>query len=165
MFDFRRATLFCLEKRLLKHKTTIFSKNLGGHGPFGLHLDTTTLCPLSWKFSAYTSDSVSHVLVSTLQNHRSKTSKLTPFGRLHFSDNWGWPCAADRMWLICSSRKLYHKKRNIQTSTPSYDSRRFSSCDHAGLLLRVFPLRSAFISRPRCLGLIMKNRVKSFFFK
>jgi len=37
MFDFRRITLFCLEKRLSKHKMTLFSKNLGGHGPFGLH--------------------------------------------------------------------------------------------------------------------------------
>jgi len=35
MFDFRRITLFCLEKRLSKHKVTIFSKILGGHGPFG----------------------------------------------------------------------------------------------------------------------------------
>ena len=32
---FRRITLFCLEKRLSKHKMTIFSKNLGGHGPSG----------------------------------------------------------------------------------------------------------------------------------
>jgi len=30
MYDFRRITLFCLEKRLSKHKMTIFSKNLGG---------------------------------------------------------------------------------------------------------------------------------------
>jgi len=29
MFDFRRITLFCLEKRLSKHKMTILSKNLG----------------------------------------------------------------------------------------------------------------------------------------
>jgi len=29
VFDFRRITLFCFEKRLSKHKTTIFSKNLG----------------------------------------------------------------------------------------------------------------------------------------
>jgi len=29
MFDFRRTTLFCFEKRLSKHKMTIFSKNLG----------------------------------------------------------------------------------------------------------------------------------------
>ena len=36
MFDFTRITLFCLEKRLSKHKMTIFSKNLWGeHGPFG----------------------------------------------------------------------------------------------------------------------------------
>jgi len=35
MFDFRRITLFCLEKHLSKRKMTIFSKNLGGHGHFG----------------------------------------------------------------------------------------------------------------------------------
>jgi len=34
MVNFRRITLFCLEKRLPKHKTTILSKNLGGHDPF-----------------------------------------------------------------------------------------------------------------------------------
>jgi len=33
MFDFRRITLFCLEKRLSKHKMTMFSKNLGGAWP------------------------------------------------------------------------------------------------------------------------------------
>ena len=34
MFDFTRITLFCLEKRLSKHKMTIFSKNfLGGVAP------------------------------------------------------------------------------------------------------------------------------------
>jgi len=33
MFDFRRIRLFCLEKRLTKHKMTIFSKNLGGMAP------------------------------------------------------------------------------------------------------------------------------------
>jgi len=27
MFDFRRVTLFCLEKRLSEHKITIFSEN------------------------------------------------------------------------------------------------------------------------------------------
>ena len=34
MFDFMRITQFCLENRLSKHKMTIFSKNLRGHGPF-----------------------------------------------------------------------------------------------------------------------------------
>ena len=33
MFDFRRITLFCLEKRFSKHKMTIFSKHLGGAWP------------------------------------------------------------------------------------------------------------------------------------
>ena len=36
--------------------------------------------------------SVSHALVSTLQKHRSKTSKLLRFGSLHFRDKWGRPC-------------------------------------------------------------------------
>jgi len=35
MFNFRRITLFCLEKRLSKTKRTIFSKHFGGHDPFG----------------------------------------------------------------------------------------------------------------------------------
>ena len=34
---------------------------------------------------------VSHALVSTLQTHRPKTSKLIRFGSLRFRDNWGWP--------------------------------------------------------------------------
>jgi len=36
MFNFRRITLFCLEKRFSKHKMAIFSKNWGGHGSIGL---------------------------------------------------------------------------------------------------------------------------------
>jgi len=34
IFDFRRITLVCLEKRLSKHKMTICSKMFWGHGPF-----------------------------------------------------------------------------------------------------------------------------------
>ena len=40
MFDFRQITLFCLEKSLSKHEMTIFSKILGGHGPFRSSLAT-----------------------------------------------------------------------------------------------------------------------------
>ena len=43
MFDFRRITLFCLEKRLSKHKMTIFSKIFGEDGPFGPPLATPML--------------------------------------------------------------------------------------------------------------------------
>jgi len=36
MFDFRRITLFFLEKLLSKHKMSMFSKIVWvGHGPFG----------------------------------------------------------------------------------------------------------------------------------
>ena len=38
MFDFRRATVFCLCYRLSKHKMARSSKNLGGHGHPWLHL-------------------------------------------------------------------------------------------------------------------------------
>jgi len=34
MFDFRRITLICMEKRFSKHKKTVFAKHFGGHGPF-----------------------------------------------------------------------------------------------------------------------------------
>jgi len=44
MFDFRRITVFCLEKRLSKHKMTIFSKNLGGPCPLWPPLAT----PMFW---------------------------------------------------------------------------------------------------------------------
>jgi len=40
MFDLRRITLFCLEKRLWKHKMTTFSKNLGGALPLWPSLAT-----------------------------------------------------------------------------------------------------------------------------
>jgi len=40
MFDFRRITIFCLEKRVSRHKMTVFSKNLGGHDPFAPPLTT-----------------------------------------------------------------------------------------------------------------------------
>ena len=35
MFDFRRATVFCMEYRFSKHKMTRYSKNFGGHDPLG----------------------------------------------------------------------------------------------------------------------------------
>jgi len=43
MLDFRRITLFCLEKRLSKHKMAIFSKNFGGNGPLWLRLCLNSL--------------------------------------------------------------------------------------------------------------------------
>jgi len=53
MFNCRRITLFCLVKRLSKHKMTIFSKILGGG-----------MAPLAspQKFSAYITDSYIHVV-------------------------------------------------------------------------------------------------------
>jgi len=46
MFDFRRITLFHLEKRLSKHKMTIFSKNFGGAQPLWTPLATPMLACL-----------------------------------------------------------------------------------------------------------------------
>jgi len=47
MFDFRRITQFCLEKRLSKQKMTIFSKNFGGAmAPFAPPLATPMIAML-----------------------------------------------------------------------------------------------------------------------
>jgi len=47
MFDFRRMTIFCLEKRLSKHKMTIFSKNLGrGMAPLAPLATPMCMCPV-----------------------------------------------------------------------------------------------------------------------
>ena len=43
MFDFRRATVFCLRYCLLKHKMTRYSKNLGGALARWLHVCTCGL--------------------------------------------------------------------------------------------------------------------------
>jgi len=57
MSDFRRITLFCLEKRLSKHKMTICSKNVGGTWP---------LCPLATPMVG-SNDFKSASLVSVLE--------------------------------------------------------------------------------------------------
>jgi len=44
MYDFRRITLFCLEKRILMRKMTIFSKILGG--PW-------LLCPIGYDYETH----------------------------------------------------------------------------------------------------------------
>ena len=72
-----------------------------------------------------------------------------------------WPYKAVRMCLVCSKRKLYHKKRIFKCS--SYGSRRFHTCDHRAPT-DVFSTQICFLSRPGRLGLIVKNRVKSVFF-
>ena len=57
MFDFRRIILFCLEKRLSKHKMTIFSKHLGGPmaplGPPWLRLWLNCCFKLTLKWSEH----------------------------------------------------------------------------------------------------------------
>ena len=50
MFDFKRITLFCFQKRLSKHKLAICSKNLGGHDPFAPL--TTPMCHNAFRWIA-----------------------------------------------------------------------------------------------------------------
>jgi len=52
MFNFRRITIFCSEKRLSKHTMTICSKNLGGMAPLLPPGYAYALEPRR-KFSAY----------------------------------------------------------------------------------------------------------------
>ena len=58
-FGFRRITLFCLEKRLSKHKMTIFSKNLVGAMA---HFAPTPWLRLCW----YRNDSVREALTTSI---------------------------------------------------------------------------------------------------
>jgi len=55
MFDFRRITLFCLEKRLSKHKMTIFFKTFwGGMAPLtprGYAYGRSTWCRRSFIYA------------------------------------------------------------------------------------------------------------------
>ena len=60
MFDFRRITLFCLEKRLSKHKMAMFSKHFGGTGP--------RWSPLARPMPSYITISI-NALVNKSVNH------------------------------------------------------------------------------------------------
>jgi len=63
MFDFRRITLFCLEKRLSKHKMTVISKNLGGHVDY-------PLSPLATPVASCTTISITALFNKSVnQNH------------------------------------------------------------------------------------------------
>jgi len=62
MFDCRRITTFCLEKRLSKHKMTIFSKNLRDPWPLCLPLAT----PMSHRYAVTNDETTSRVNVVIL---------------------------------------------------------------------------------------------------
>jgi len=67
VYDFRRITLLCLEKRLSKHKMTICSKN-GGHGPFD-PLDT----PMSLLFQKTQPKKLSSIHINTNSTYNNLT--------------------------------------------------------------------------------------------
>jgi len=80
MFNFRRITLFCLEKRLPKHKMTIFSTNLGGrHGPFGSLLGNFLRTPLTGsdtsRFESVDSDKEGTSSDVRMLSHASKNTQ------------------------------------------------------------------------------------------
>ena len=94
-FDFRRITLFCLEKRLSEHKMTIFSKKLGGHGPFAP--PWLRLCPQrydeiiskSWTYALHTicvqSQIISAVIEMISQTFSTKIFAFTNIRETAFS--------------------------------------------------------------------------------
>jgi len=93
MFDFRRITLFCLEKRFSKHKMSIFSKNLG-----------EAMAPLAPPGYAYASPSrnFSHLL----QNLMLKCLHFFPLSdyslMISGSDRYSW-CAVSVFGIpMCS---------------------------------------------------------------
>jgi len=69
MFDFRQITLFCLEKRLSKHKIIKFSKNFGGLWPLWPPLATSMHggALLPWSFAEENgSRSASFIFMNTI---------------------------------------------------------------------------------------------------
>jgi len=71
MFDFRQITLFCLEKRLSKHKMTIFSKHFGGSWPLWLPLLATPTvnnkaCGVVYSQSLSTTLCVSNIKITLI---------------------------------------------------------------------------------------------------
>jgi len=76
MFDIRRITLICLEKRFLKHKMTICSKHLGGQWPLWPPLATpmTRHCTKSavtlQDHCSYTAPSKHHMKSKELATNR-----------------------------------------------------------------------------------------------
>ena len=90
MFDFRRITLFCSEKHLSKHKMTICSENLGGHGPFGHPLAMPMGPPNALRFLPHKGNSLCYgkcqklrlVGAAMLLFHAVKNTCLTAISNL-----------------------------------------------------------------------------------
>jgi len=77
MFDFRQITLFCLEKRLSKHKMIIFSINLGGMAP---------LAPADYAYGR--SWSLSRTFVLEAKSRDRKVSSETGLRSRRFWATW-----------------------------------------------------------------------------
>ena len=60
VLDFRRITLFCLEKRLSKHKMTVFSKHLGCWGVMAPFAPPGYACVL-WSATFFAMGRCSHI--------------------------------------------------------------------------------------------------------
>ena len=67
-------------------------------------------------------------------------------------------------WAVASLLRNNHTAINLQTFTSSWVVGVFSRVANAPFAV-FFPPRIDFFRRPACLGLIMKNRVKSVFFE
>ena len=78
MFDFRRITLFCLEKRLSKQKMTLFSKNWGACPPLATPMPETYFCEkipadftVSWDFQKIFQLSI-HARITHCESYESQ---------------------------------------------------------------------------------------------
>ena len=71
MFDFRRITLFCLEKRVSKHKMAIFSKYFGGPWPLLLPPSVYAL------YMQYIFKSQAHTKLCVLTEHGRKKTQTS----------------------------------------------------------------------------------------
>jgi len=81
MFNFRRITLFCLEKTPLKAQNDYIFYKFVGHDPFAPPLATTMLRVPPRKFSAHATVSLSRFLelkIGSLESEKSGPYRSIP---------------------------------------------------------------------------------------
>ena len=119
MFDFRRISLFCMEKRLSKHKMTIFSKNLGGPWPL--------LLPPGYAYASEQLTTAKWGCANVLSNTSSGAQKMrgwtvwrTPrFARSNFAKLYKiWECAYSTQ-INVRLLVMYRSPGNFYSSFPS----------------------------------------------
>ena len=102
MFDFRRATAFCLGCRLSKHKVTRYAKNLGGHGASWLCL---------WRQNRLWARGTCFVFTFTL-DYEAYTGNQSIVATYDY-DYVGFRAYCTLLWCVCVLKHIKINKQKI----------------------------------------------------